>query len=557
MKIQSLPKRLAGLTFHCVIVICASLTTIPIVSGQSDATTKVSAETKASFRIEPLVQRFKSRRGEVVPFSFEVTATGKDMDIVIAPTAMRQEESGLILPRDEAVEEDGLRLLSPREFKIKSGESHMIKGEVKIPLAKSNFLSFGILVKDSGQLKSNRNEIAKPGEIKAAIRFVTQYLLRIDIETGVQDFTELKRVTLQQGVIRAINGEPIAQLYLDNPTNFAFECTVQATIESTQTRRPQPFYMGLPSRRELALEQRSLVRVMPKSRLRLEANVESLLFPGLQKLKVKLTSGSRGVQEKSFDIDIKRGDFRGLEAKLAFVGNQLSIEPAQIELTMVGRSARTRRMVCHNNSNATQLVSLSVLSLTGEPITGLKLSSDNFEIKPGRTKSIRLTIKNDETGMSIYGRLLVRAAGQAGEADLTESLPVALIYRPPTPPNVEIAELRTVELNGHTSFELPVTNHSEGYVPVHARLQVTSRQGRALSLADGFGRWITPGETQVLRFVPVEPLGPNDYQLNLEVETVAKAEQVTRTKVIAISPAANETVSSIDKGTSLPSLSER
>ncbi len=365
MNNQSLRQKLVTLMFHGASVLGICFVTMPVVCGQSDKPTTSSMETKAAFRIEPIVQRFKARRGEVIPFTFEVTATGNEMEIEIAPTSMRQEETGLILPSEAAAQENGLRLLSPREFKLKPGEAYTIKGEVQVPLAKSNFLSFGILVKDRGQLNAHRNELARPGETKAAIRFVTQYLLRIDIETGVKDFKELQQVSLEQCEIRAENGRPVAQVYLNNPTNFAFECAVQGTIESSQTRHPEPFYMGLPCRKELTLDQRSLVRVMPHSRVRLEAGIDSLLFPGRQQLQVKVSSGSHTFKEQAFHFDVERGQFGGLETKLAFVGNQLSIQPAQIELSMVGRSPRTRMMVFHNNSNTTQSVNLSTQTLTG------------------------------------------------------------------------------------------------------------------------------------------------------------------------------------------------
>ncbi len=213
MNNQSLRQRLVTLMFQGAFALGASFASMPAVVGQSGKPTTSSMETKAAFRIEPIVQRFKARRGEVIPFTFEVTATGSEMEIEIAPTSMRQEESGLILPSEAAAEENGLRLLTPREFKLKPGESHMIKGEVQVPLAKSNFLSFGILVKDRGQLNAHRNDLARPGETKAAIRFVTQYLLRVDVETGVKDFTELQQISLEECEIRAENGQPVAQVY--------------------------------------------------------------------------------------------------------------------------------------------------------------------------------------------------------------------------------------------------------------------------------------------------------------------------------------------------------
>ncbi len=294
--------------------------------------------------------------------------------------------------------------------------------------------------------------------------------------------------------------------------------------------------MGLPCRKELAVDQRSIVRVMPHSRVRLEAGIDSLLFPGHQQLLVKVSSGSHTFKEQAFSFDVERGQFGGLETKLAFVGNQLSVQPAQIELSMVGRSPRTRMMVFHNNSNTTQSVSLSTRTLTGEPMTGLKLSSESFEIKPGRAKSIRLIIENNESGASSYGQLLVRLAGVEGEPELTEALPLALLYSEPTLPTVEVGELLTIGSEGQTRFELAVTNPSEGYVPVHAHLNIISRKGRSLSLDDGFGRWLAPGETRVLRFIPIKALEADDYQIGLEVKTVEGAEPMRRTKIITIAP---------------------
>lgn len=544
MNIQSPRLRLVALMLWGTYAIgfCSSIITTAY--AQAGKPTTSSMETKAAFRIEPIVQRFKAKRGEVIPFSFEVTASKSEMEIEIAPTSMRQEETGLILPSGGAAAEDGLRLLSPREFKLKPGESHKIKGEVHVPLAKSNFLSFGILVKDRGQLDAHRNDLARPGETKAAIRFVTQYLLRIDIDTGVKDFTDLQQVTLEQCEIRAENGQPVAQVYLNNPTNFAFECLVQGAIESSQTRHPQPFYLGLPCRKELAIDQRTLVRVLPHSRVRLEAGIDSMLFPGHQQLKVKVSSGSHPFKEQSFDFDVDRGQFGGLETKLAFVGNQLSVEPAQIELSMVGRSPRTRMMVFHNNSDTIQSVSLSTQTLRGEPMSGLKLSSDAFEIKPGRAKSIRLIIENNQTGMSSYGQLLVRLSDSRGGPELTEALPLALLYSEPAVPKVEVGDLLTIASEGQTRFELAVTNQSERYAPVHAHLNVISRKGRSFSLDDGFGRWLAPGETRVLRFIPVKPLEADDYQMSIEVETVKGAEPLRKTKIITIAPPVDPSISS-------------
>ncbi len=342
-------------------------------------------------------------------------------------------------------------------------------------------------MKDRGQLNAHRNDISRPGKPRPlfacdSVPASHRYRNRI------KDYSELQRVSLEQGAIRADNVSRLRKLYLNNPTNLAFECVVQGTIESSQTRHPQPFYLGLPCRRELAIEQRSLVRVMPKSRVRLEAGIDSLLFPGNQQLNVKVSSGSHTFKEQQFDFDVERGQFGGLETKLAFVGNQVSVEPAQIELSMVGRTPRTRMMVFHNNSNTTQSVSHHCTDAYRRALGRTETFQRHVRHQARRAKSIRLIIEKSPTETSTYGQLLVRLAGQASEPDRTEALPVALIYSPPTPPKLEVGELLTIASEGHTRFELAVTNHSEGYVPCSRTLKHHFTP-RPIALAR---RWIRP-----------------------------------------------------------------
>ncbi len=468
-----------------------------------------------SFHIEPIVHRFEARRGAVIPFKFEIKSTGKAMNVTVLPVQLRQELTGIILHDLNGEAPTEMRFSSPTEFKLAEGETHYIQGELTVPLAKSNFLSYGVLVRDNGGDPASRNDSSDPARVSAGIRFVTQYVLRVDVETGVKDLSQMGHLVFEQGHVVNEKGMPVARTFLVNPTDFAFECSVRGTIESSSTSRPQPFHMVLPSRENLGGEQRHLVRIMPRSRVVLNAPVDSLLFPGEQSLTVEVTNGRRALVDQSFSINVGQGTFPALETQLAYLDNELSVQPAQIEVGSITGSKRTCNLRFTNNSIDTKSVRMELRDLTDNPLSGLVLSSDNFEVKPGRTKTVRASLQSSsEIDQAKFGTIQVWVNNGRGQQN-TQSLPVALLFGEPPIPSIQVGELQSVEKNGHTSFRLAVTNSGEGYVPVHADLQVADGVGHALELADGFGRWLRPGETRELVFMPERTLVTGDYKISL------------------------------------------
>ena len=461
-----------------------------------------------SFHIEPIVHRFAARRGAVIPFEFLIRSTGKEMDVSVLPVKLRQEESGIILHDDESEPAEEIKFVSETSFHLSAGESFVIKGEVTVPLAKSNFLSYGVLVRDNGQLSDETGASADDEKTSAAIRFVTQYVLRIDIETGEKDLSEMNQLVFDRGRVRTIAGMPVAESLLVNPTNFAFECQVRGEVESPTRSRAKPFRMGMSSRANLEDEEKYLVRIMPNSRVRVFSPIEDMLFPGNQVLKLSLSTGRRTLNEQDFAVNISGGDFPALETKLAYLSESLSVSPAQIQLGQIAAANRTTALRFTNSSTDEQTVQLSLTDLKGNPIDHVRLSSDEFSVRAGRSKSVRATLnRNSEIDRPLYGRVKI-ATLVDGNVAQEQRLPLALLFGAPAAPSIQIGDLQSIESNGHTSFRLAVTNNGKGFVPLHADLQIADTSGHVFNLGDGYGKWMEPGETRELKFNPEEALPP-------------------------------------------------
>jgi len=137
--------------------------------------------------------------------------------------------------------------------------------------------------------------------------------LRIDIETGVQDMSEMDHLILEQGIVRSEQGFPVAQIDLFNPTHFVFELKVRGEVQSSASGAPTPFHFSLPSRATLSGEEKHWVRILPQTRIQLLAPLDSHLIPSEQKLLVAITNGRRALVERSFSIHVVAGDFPALE----------------------------------------------------------------------------------------------------------------------------------------------------------------------------------------------------------------------------------------------------
>ncbi len=501
--------------------------------GQRTLTLQESLE--ASFNIEPVVHRLNGRRGEVLPFSFLITSTGKSMNVSVYVVNLRQEESGNVFHDPNSNPSQFVRFTSETNFPLGPGESRTIAGEVTVPLSKTNFLSYGILVKDSGVNTGNVGEAAANAATRASIRFVTQYVLRLDIETGGIDLKELEQVDLQNGSIRAVQGFPVAEMFINNPTDMAVECSVDLTIRNEKGKKLKTIALGMPCRSDMPDSDRYLVRLMPNSRVRVMAPVDIVLLPGKHLLQYSLKIGRREVRNAQFDYQVRTGQFPALDAKLSILDELITVEPAQLEL---GRIAGTHRMGVLRFTNcgeADQAISLSSCDLQGNLFSGVKFSTEDFVLSPGKSKSVRAVIQSVEgVEQAIYGSVVVKQG-----ADKHSNVPLVLLFGEPAKISVVLADFAAISaMNSEASnersllpqvFRASLENLGLGFAPVHGELEITSPDGRTWSMTDGFGRWMNPQEKRDLVFTTPLHLPDGAYRLSLVIRTTPESPLISRT----------------------------
>lgn len=501
--------------------------------GDGSEPVTLTQSVKPSFRIEPVVHRFTGRRGEVIPFEFELGSLGSEMEVTVTPVNLRQEETGVILHDAVSDPARALRLSSPRKFTVAPGMTSTIRGEVTVPLARTNYLSYGLLVRESG-IDPNF-EAAGDGPVKAGIRFVTQYVLRIDIETGVADIGAMGEMRFEQGRLISDQGLPRIQTYLNNPTNFAFECFVNASLPtSNENSRERPIRLGMSSRESLRGAERYLVRIMPNSRLRLEAPIKKVMQPGAQTLRLSLTTGRREVNAADFAINVNDDDFPALAQKRAILSGGVSVMPAQLELGSIKSTTRSLGLRMQNSGSEPVEVSLRPVSLQGDPIENVRFSPQSFTLKGGRTKGVRATLRR-KRGELTEAAVAVVTCTTADGATTSQRLPLSILHTEPSRTSLKVAQVNWKEQPTGGAFFVEVSNPTPAYTPVDALLAVGGKSGERFFMQDGYGRWLAPGETRSLRFVPEQPVPAGEYALQLEVRTRDGLPPITREMNVTLS----------------------
>jgi hypothetical protein len=509
--------------------------------GAANAPLTIQEAMQASFNIEPVVHRFAGRRGEVIPFSFKITSTGRSMNVSVEAVNLRQEESGNILHDTKSSPGDVIRFNSATNFQLEAGSSRNITGEITVPLTRSNFLSFGILVKDGGVSSGPLADGPLTSEgTRASIRFVTQYVLRVDVETSGLELKELEAIEIENGGIQSLQGLPYAEVFLNNPADFALECHLDAMLTAVTNRRNKTVPLGLPARMDMPEPDRYLIRLMPHSRVRVLAPLDWLLLPGEQQMEFSLRVGRREVRRKSFTTSVVAGQFPALEVQRKLIDGLVSIEPAQLELGRIAGTSRLGSLRFSNQGETARQFALEFQDLQGQPLPGLKFSNAEFTLEPGKAKSIRATVQSQAgVAQPQCGYVVVREVAGSSVAQI----PVVLLYGPPVPANVELVDLAPVPGGTGLGFHAQVLNRGPSFAPIHGELEINDSEGRTWSLVAGFGQWLEPQGTRKLEFRTKRPLPAGDYRLTLTIRNGESVEPIVRTFDIRLDDPALQTVS--------------
>ncbi|WP_250929236.1 hypothetical protein [Aporhodopirellula aestuarii] len=311
----------------------------------------LSRSIEPSFHIEPVVHRFRGRRGEVIPFSFEIKSNGQFRNVTVRAVSLRQDETGVIQHDDKITPSPSVRFTSPKRFQLQPGEQTQIEGEVTVPFHKTNYVSFGILVHDNDPISDTPNASHAEAKTRASNHLVTQYVLRVDIETGAQVMADMNQLHFDHGELVAKNGVPYIHAFLTNPTDNTLECEVQAQLSADDSTTTRPIRLNMPSRSELDDDSRYLVRIMPHSRLRLEGMVDGSLPVGDYSLNVQLSDRHRSVVQATFPTRVDSNGFRGLSVPIPTNSDDVLIEPAQMELGRVSDADPVTAAQFHNRGS--------------------------------------------------------------------------------------------------------------------------------------------------------------------------------------------------------------
>lgn len=286
------------------------------------------------------------------------------MEVELKVVELRQEENGTILHHENGKPAAGVTFSSPVQFMLAAGDARKITGEVTVPAIKSNFHSFGILVRDKGQAPTFTSPDKANATVQAGVHFVTQYILRCDIELGNSSENDMGKVELQDGGFRVRNGLPAARVWVNNPTANAFEFFVRGALQSENSAgRPEVLQLGMASRASLAEPDKYLIRIMPNSRLLLEAPFSASLVPGPVALSFAVHNGRREVVRQEFPAQIAVEDFPALDVAAVRLNDAVVISPGQILLSRVKGGQRSVSLRLTNSSDVAQEVQLRMCDL--------------------------------------------------------------------------------------------------------------------------------------------------------------------------------------------------
>lgn len=488
-------------------------------SGGGTQTVTLQQMVEPAFRVQPVVQRIEAARGETVPFVFVIESYGRQIDCEVKPIALRQEETGVVFHDESQPAPQAIRLETPDRFTITSNQPLEIKGKVTVPRNKAKFHSFGLLVRDAGQNTKFESTKTPDGKVRtqAGVRFVTQYVLRCDIQVNNAPGDDLSGVAVSGVEIAAFDGLPTARVLLENPTDSVQLFQVRGKFGDPNSRDSKPFALIQPSRYNLEGDERELVKVLPKSRVRVEAPVPNPLFPGKHFMQLQMVSERRQIKLPDVAVEVASGDFPAQETQVVQLADGLVVSPVQLELGQTKGARRTLSVSFTNRTEHEQAIELSPRSFVGDEFAGLNVSPSSFTLGPNKARRVTFMVRSQkELESPEYGFLHVQST-TADQQPTTAQLPLAMLYGPRDASQVTQGELALRTEGSRQKFVLPVTNAGRGFVPVHGLLMIGDEQGRTMRVTAGYGRWLHPDETRELEFSLPTSLLAGTYQLQWQV----------------------------------------
>lgn len=480
-----------------------------------------------TFRIEPLSHRVTGRGGDVIPFKFSIESANRDTSIEVVPVGLRQELTGMILHDVESQQADAIRLVTPTVMNLSANKSSSIEGVVRLPSGDAKHHSLGILVRDIGNQANVQPTFDADGKRKtqAAIRFITQYVLRLDLEIEGVRGEQGHRLIVEDVKLTPLDGRPRLQAIVSNPTDTTFEFEMRSKISSSPSDRSiKPLRLVMPVRASVSDETRYVGRILPKSRIRMEELLVEAIAGGEYDIDSELVYDGRVVSKKKFHVEVDPEDYPAQEVLIAQAASGLQVSPSQIELSQLRGGNRRLTVLFKNNGKEDRTVKLSALAEDGMKLSAAMFQPEEFRLAPGASRKIALTMKGqaDSDHATDYGHVLVETKSEKRDYTESKRLPLALIYKKPPDTKISMSPLVWDPSGKYACFRSTVENSGASHMPIDARLTITGETGGRVQLLGGFGKWLMPGTKDSLTFRMDQPLPPGNYQLKCELQTGAQ-----------------------------------
>lgn len=479
----------------------------------------VQGNARPSFQITPLIQRLSGLRGQRLPFSFEIRTLDRPQSLRIRAVAMKQQLDGLVVADEKAPPPDGVQLLGPAQLDLKAEQTATIRGHVNVPLSQAPFHTYGILVTDLGRPLQPGTPTG--GDQKGvSVRFVTQYLLRLEIKVTNGRQENAKELRIDSARLVEHGGRAFVEADVANPSEAAVEFQLHCRLlRSDGTEFVPAFGLTLPVRASRQGPERYESMVFARNRVRLMAPVPEAVFPGEYQIELEWISRRRKCGEAAFAAAVREGDFPAQASESIQVGQALRVTPSQIELSL-GRGGNRRLPLRVTNKGTQPLrVRLSPRNLDGTPADWVLLRPSTFDLPGGRDRNVLVTtVTGGDVEKHRYGLVRVEAGSRESAAG-TRDLLIALLGRTAAQPAFDTGPVRWDPDGDHPAFVVPIDNQGAAHLPLKGRLAVENAFGQRMELPGGFDRWLLPGRQGEIRFPLRHRLPPGLYHVRVQIET--------------------------------------
>lgn len=494
--------------------------TIP--GASAGASPRREPAARGEYYVTPLSRELSGHAAQLIPFEFEVRASGSAMAVKVEPVALRQEESGAIALDTAAASLPGLELQSPERLVTRPQTPAMIRGRVVVQ-SDSPLRSYGILVTELGPADgAGAPESGTKPQVGVGVRFITRYLLRLDVKARGLSHQRLRELEVVDGVVVPREGRAVVGARVLNVTADGFEFDATCTLFNSRGQQMgKPFPLVMPIRANTAAEaERKRSRSLPGSAVRIEERVPEPLPAGDYRARIDLRSGEERLTSE-YGFSVAPGDFPAQDRLLPRIVAAVEVTPARIELSLQPGGTRIGAVTLANTSDEPVDVDLAAEAYLGADASWLRVQPDRVELPPGGKRTVRVVPSiTGNTDDSRYATLRLRVTPRDGSAGGEQPLPVVLIGRADTPASFEVGEIALDRNPQEWAFVLPVSNIGQRHLELNARVAVLDPFGRPVEhLTGGYGDWVLPGgPTADLRLVLPRPLPAGEYVLKGTVE---------------------------------------